>query len=64
MEEITMNEYEAQSQADRDAEEKALKDHLDEMAMKEADRAEELLAIEKEDSATDQFIEDSAFGLV
>ncbi len=42
MEEITMNEYEAQSQADRDAE----------------DRAIELLAIEKEDSATEQFLED------
>lgn len=38
-----MNEYEAQSQADRDAEERAQND---------------------EDSKTDQFIEDSAFGLV
>ena len=39
----TVNEYEAESQNDRDAE----------------DRAQN-----KEDSATDQFIEDSAFGLV
>jgi len=41
IEELTQNEYEAQSQADRDAEEREI----------------ELLAIEKEDSATEQFLE-------
>lgn len=56
MEELTQNEAAAESQADRDAEEAIVYAAIEKEKAEE--RARELLQIQKEGSATEQFLED------